>query len=97
MKFINPLMVIWIIIHAIITLIFGISSEPESYFIFYFSLVFFILNCIGLLLIITDQVKIGGLLFLIGSAVLIPIGLIGAFGARKLLNKIKKDKFLETL
>lgn len=97
MKSINSLMIIWIIIHALFTIISSLSSEPEITFIFYFSIISFALNCLGLLLILINKLKAGSILFFIGSIVFVPIGLIGVLGARKLLNEIKKEEFLKTL
>ncbi|WP_160112199.1 hypothetical protein [Aquimarina sp. AU58] len=51
----------------------------------------------GLLLIITNTQKLGCILFFIGCIPFLPIGFIGAFGARKHLNTIEEEKFLKQL
>ncbi|WP_109436914.1 hypothetical protein [Aquimarina sp. AU119] len=97
MKMINPLMMIWIAIQLLIVLFTINSHEDESLIIFWMTLPFLILNCIGIIIILLGKPKTGSTLFLIGSILFVPIGLIGVMGARKVLNKIKEDKFLETL
>lgn len=90
-------MIIWLIIQLLIVLFTMYSQEKESLIIFWMTLPFLILNCIAILIILLGKPKTGSILFLIGSVLFIPIGLIGAIGARKILNKIKEKKFLETL
>ncbi|WP_103070481.1 hypothetical protein [Aquimarina sediminis] len=96
-KLINPLMIVWLIIQLLIVLFTMNSSDNEGLILFWMALPCLILNCIGVMIILSGKPKTGSILFMIGSVVFVPIGLIGAMGARKILNKIKEDKFLETL
>ncbi|MBW1295726.1 hypothetical protein [Aquimarina litoralis] len=97
MKFINPLMIIWLAIQMLTIYLTFFSQSQDSVIIFWITFPFFILNCIGIAIILTGKPKTGSILFLIGSVVFMPIGLIGAMGARKNLNQIKEDKFIKTL
>ncbi len=90
-------MIIWLIIQFLIVLFTMSSQDSESLIMFWFTLPFLILNCIAIFIILLGKPKTGSILFLIGSILFIPIGLIGAIGARKILNEIKEKKFLETL
>ncbi len=97
MKLINSQLIIWLVIQLLLVL-FTMSSEgKESLIIFWLTLPFLILNCIGVIIIVSGKPKTGSILFLIGSAIFVPIGIIGVIGARKILNQIKEEKFINTL
>lgn len=90
-------MIIWLIIQFLFVLFTISSTERDSLIIFWMTLPFLILNCIAVAIILLGQPKIGSILFLIGSVIFVPIGIIGAIGARKILNQIKEEKFINTL
>ncbi len=90
-------MIIWLIIQLSIVLFTISSNDQDALIFFWITLPFLILNSIGIIIILLGKPKIGSTLFLIGSIIFVPIGLIGAIGAKKILNKIKEDQFLETL
>ncbi|MBL6446678.1 hypothetical protein JMN32_10170 [Fulvivirga sp. 29W222] len=89
---INNQMVLGLGIHCVLALI--VSIEPEYPFIPYFFGIIVLFNIIGIGLIKIGKVKSGAMVFLISSGILVPIGLIGAMGARKVLDKLKKDEFI---
>lgn len=97
MKWINSQMVIWLVIQLLMLLFTMSSQEQESLIIFWMTLPFAILNCIAIAIILFGKPKTGSILFFIGSVLFIPIGIIGAIGARKNLNQIKKEKFINTI
>lgn len=85
-------MIIGFIIHLTIT--FAWINDPEYSGAGYFFLIFVVGNVIGMLCIVANQVILGARVFLISSIIFIPIGLIGALGARDIVNDIKKDNFI---
>jgi hypothetical protein len=52
-------------------------------------------GAVGIILILTDNVKAGAIIYLISSFCFIPIGIIGVIGARKLLDKLIEEDFLK--
>ncbi|MGB6083385.1 hypothetical protein [Moheibacter sp.] len=90
MENIDYRMWIGIVIHALISLLQLANPEP---ILFYFTAPFVLLNILGLIFIVSNKIKTGCILFMIGSAAFIPIGLIGFFGARSLMNKLKQQDF----
>lgn len=90
---IKPQMIAAVVIHALIALSF--LGDPEYSFLFYFVAAIVLANVIGILLIVSDKKTLGAKVFLISSAVMVPIGLIGAFGARKILDERKKENLLQ--
>ena len=54
-------------------------------------------NAIGLyFLSFTDKIKIGAKIFIISSALFVPIGMIGVIGARKVIDHLTEQEFLKT-
>ncbi len=88
---INTKMKIALLIH--IALIFLISTDPERGFLAFIPGVVALLNVVGIALILSKQKKTGAWIFLVSSAILVPIGMIGAIGARQILDEEKKNKF----
>jgi hypothetical protein len=88
---INKQMIIALIIHVLIALSF--ISDPDYSFGFYFVGVPVLFNIMGLIMIQMGQKIMGARVFMISSAILTPIGLIGAFGARKIIDEEKKKEF----
>ncbi len=91
MKIINSQMIVAVVIHAIITL--AISFDSHYYPVAFLSGAIVLANLLGLFLISARQIKIGAKIFLISSAILVPIGMIGVLGARKILEEEEKKKF----
>lgn len=93
MKSTNSLIYIGFIIHVSITLIAGLDEE----FILYFMSVPLLGNFVGLcLLTFTDKTKLGAQIFMISSFLFVPIGLIGIFGCRKVLDSINEEAFFKS-
>jgi uncharacterized membrane protein HdeD (DUF308 family) len=88
---IKPQMIVAVIIHALIALSF--VGDPDYSFLFYLVGVIVLSNIIGIFLIISDNKILGAKIFMISSAILVPIGLIGVFGARKIIDEEKKKDF----
>jgi len=82
---------------AIHTLICLIQLAQPGIFLFYFTLPFVLLNVIGIILIISGKIKTGAIVFMVGSFAFIPIGIIGIFGARSILNKLKQKDFFSEI
>ena len=70
--------------------------EGENSIVFFVALLPVTLNIAGIVLMFSKKVKAGCTLFLIGSALFVPIGLIGVFGARKMMDKLKEEDFYTT-
>lgn len=88
---INTKMKIALLIH--IALIFLLRTDPDRAFFAFIPGAVVLFNIIGIALILSKYKKAGAWMFLISSAVLVPIGMIGAIGARQILDEIKKEKF----
>lgn len=84
-------MIVAVIIHAVLALIYLGSSEYG--FLFYITGFIVLLNILGIVLIKMNKTIPGAWVFLISSACMIPIGIIGALGARKLIDEEKKKVF----
>jgi len=92
---INKQMIIALVIHSVMAL--SVLFDPEYGFISYFVAAAVVLNLIGMAIIKSGKKKEGAWVFLISSALLVPIGLIGAFGAHKIIDEEKKQKFYNSL
>lgn len=90
MEKIDYRMWIGLAIHTFICLI--QLAQPEA-IIFYFTLPFVLLNILGIIFIVSGKIKTGAIVFMVGSVAFIPIGLIGFFGGRSVLNKLKQKDF----
>lgn len=91
MKEINPQMIVATIVHAVIGVFMIDDPHYGGLAIVIGAIVMF--NIIGILLVVMGYKVAGARIFMIASIILVPIGLIGVFGARKILDKVKKDKF----
>ncbi len=83
------------IIHFIIN--FNVLSNPEIPGLGLFLIPFTFINLIGLILILKGKQKIGANIFIYSSVIYVPIGLIGALGARNILNVLNKEAFLKAV
>jgi hypothetical protein len=94
MNTINVQMWIGLAIHSVVCMI--QFFQPEQ-FLFFIYLFFLVLNLIGIILISMEKTKVGLYVFMAGCFGFIPIGLIGLFGARKSLDKLKREKFIDEI
>ncbi len=91
MESINKQMIIGLVIHIIIALCYLGSAEYAI--IIYLAGSIVLVNVIGLLIIASGNKLLGARVFMISSAIFMPIGLIGAFGARKIIDEEKRKNF----
>lgn len=87
---VNGMMIAGVIINSII-LIFNAANPDYGAVIGAILAPFIILSIIGLIVSGTTDKKAGPMMVLIGSVVFVPIGLIGAMGARKVLDRMKLE------
>jgi hypothetical protein len=87
----NPLLLVGIAINCVVTAFLAISGEYS--FLWMIMAAFVGLSIVGAILIATGNRKIGAILAIIGCVPFVPIGLVGAFGARKVLDELKQDEF----
>ena len=92
----NPLLITGIVIHLIIT---GVVAASPDYGIGLALLLlpFVALNLIGFGMIQAKKLKAGCIVYAIGSILFVPIGMIGLMGVRKIMNKLKEEKFAAEL
>ncbi len=82
-------------IHCLIAIV---SLFDQKYgFLFYLTAGVVLANLIGMALINTKQELLGARIFLISSAFLVPIGLIGASGASKAIDQKKREEFTNSM
>ena len=88
---IKPQMIIGVVIHTLMALSF--IDDPDYSFFFYMIALIVLLNIAGIIIIKSGKIILGARIFMISSAVLTPIGLIGALGARKIIDEEKRKNF----
>ncbi|WP_372865385.1 hypothetical protein [Spongiibacter sp.] len=76
--FIHLLAVIWI------------SLEPRYEGLFVWMLPFLLMNAAGMLLVMVNKTKLGAIIFIVGCVPFVPVGMIGIFGAKKMLQGINE-------
>ncbi len=81
-------------IHCLITI--TLFMDQETFMMGFVGLAIVIANFIGLLLINSNMQLAGYKTFIISSIFLFPIGLIGIIYAKKELDRLKKEKFIES-
>lgn len=91
MNSINKQMIIGLVIHIVIAL--SYLGAPDYPFLIYFAGSIVLANVIGLFVIASGNKLLGAKIFMISSAILVPIGLIGAMGARKIIDEEKRKNF----
>jgi hypothetical protein len=79
-----------IIIDSVLTLVYFDRSPGLAMFM----ALFVGLAIVGLICIATGAKKVGAIMAGIGSALFVPIGLIGVFGARQVLKQIAQENSL---
>ncbi len=85
---INVQMAVTVVIHFFIGMLFYAAKDYP--WIAYLCGIVFLFNIIGMILIHYKQARLGAWVFLISSLCLTPIGIIGALGAKKLLDELKQ-------
>ncbi len=88
-------MIIGVIIHTLMSLI--LINDPEYSFLGYGIGVIVLVNILGMLLMASKKTILGARIFMISSILMVPIGLIGALGARKIIDEKKKEEFYNNL
>ncbi len=88
---VNKQIIFAVVIHVVLGFIF--LSDPEYSIIGYLAGLIVLLNLIGILLIKSGKTMLGAKIFLVSSAVMVPIGMIGALGARKIIDEEKRKEF----
>ena len=88
----NGLVVVSIIINTILVVILGSSGEYPPFLVGMMG-VFLGLSILGAIISVAGAKKPGAVLIIIGCILFIPIGAIGIFGARKILDAAKEAEF----
>lgn len=91
----NRYIVISFLIHLLISLVF--IGDPEYGMLGYILLPFILTNLLGMILIFMGKQIVGARIYLIACFIFIPIGAIGIWGARKIIDQKKKEVFNESL
>ncbi len=88
---INGKIIAALVIHFAVFLALLTENYPVP--VYAFIGVFLALNVVGLLMLLAGSVKPGGIVFMVGSVVFIPIGLIGMLGARQAIDEVRRKEF----
>jgi len=88
---VNGLIIASIIVNAVLSIIGGLGFENPGIFIGIFG-IFLLLSVLGAIIISTGSPKAGAILVIVGCAFFVPIGLLGVFGARRVLERVKRGK-----
>ncbi len=84
-------MIIASLLHFVIAVSF--IFDPNYHFLSFFIGILVCFNILGMILIKLKQKILGAWIFLVSSAILAPVGILGAYGARKILDEEKRKKF----
>ncbi len=88
----NGLIIASVVINGILTVITAANPEMPGAFTAIMGL-FVALSVIGAIMISSGSKKGGAIMVIVGCIFFIPIGLIGVFGARKVLDELKRAEF----
>ena len=92
MKKTNNLIYLGFAIHIIVSLLAGLDDEV----ILLFMAIPLLGNLVGLyFLSFTDHIKLGAKIFMWSSILFVPIGLIGVYGCRKVLDSLNEEEFFK--
>lgn len=86
-------MIIGLVIHG--GIVWWLARSPDTQVITPFLAPFVLLNVIGMILVGIGKLRAGCITYMVGAVVFIPIGLIGVFGARAMLDKNRHRAFME--
>lgn len=89
MNYINSKIIIEFCIHFLVILV--LLTDSETIIVAYIFAPFVVTNLVGILYLIMNKSMLGARIFMYSSYAFIPIGLIGAIGARNIIDKIKKE------
>ncbi len=89
----NGLIIASIIINAVVSIGVGQNYPEDQGAIIAVLACFVVLSIIGAVMIASGSKKPGAILVTIGCIVFVPIGLIGVFGAKKVLDEVKRETF----
>lgn len=89
---INALVIAGLIINVLVALSFSINPDLGDIAkpVMLFMLVSWAVSVIGAVMVATTGKKAGAILIIIGCVLFVPIGLIGVFGAKKILEEINR-------
>ena len=88
----NGLAIAGVIVNCIMVLVVTQQGDLPSIFIVIMG-GFAALSVVGAALAASDKKKPGAIMIIVGSIAFVPIGLIGAFGAKKILDELKRAEF----
>jgi len=84
-------MFIAVAIHVLVTII--LYLDPKYSVVSYVMAPAVLANFIGMLMIRMGHFVAGARVFLVSSVIFVPIGIIGALGARKIIDEEKRKDF----
>ncbi|MFB9053886.1 hypothetical protein ACFFVB_12440 [Formosa undariae] len=87
----HRLTILGIIINTLITAFIYFTEDYKGLDII--MIIALVICYIGFIVMQFNQAKIGSIIFCIGSAVFIPIGLVGIIGVRKTVQNIEDEEF----
>lgn len=87
------LIIFGIVINATITVVLGASGEFPPILVAIMAS-FSALSILGAIMIGRGQRRLGARMIFIGALPFVPIGLIAVFGAREVLDELKREAFL---
>jgi len=91
---INSLTIIGLLINTLITAFVYYTEEYKGLDLF---MIIALATCyLGFIIMQFKQVKVGSIIFSIGSVAFIPIGIVGIIGVRRIVEHIEEEKFINT-
>lgn len=91
MKNVNAITIVGLVINFLILLF---TNMSDAYQVLTIPTTISLVLCItGVFLMHFNNVKIGSIMFYIGSVMFVPLGIVGIMGVRKTISKIEEDKF----
>ena len=88
----NPLLMVGVVLNSLVTLsLFAADEYPP--FIAQTMSIFDAISLLGIMMILFGAKKAGAITAFIGCVVFIPLGLIGAIGARRVLDELNREEF----
>lgn len=96
-RYVNKLMIAGTIVNLVPVFLFSMGVSPDEMppeFSFILNIcfqIFILINISGIILSYTIKGKIGPILVMVGSIAFIPAGMIAMYGARQVLDGLKRD------
>ncbi len=91
MNKVNRITYLGLFVNAFILVYIGCLEKYQ--FLFIPAVIAFLLCVVGLVLVMIDKIKVGSILFFIGSIFFVPLGMIAAMGIGKTISDLKEEKF----